>query len=237
MGGNAVPWFPPNAGRLPPVKRGFLSKGGVRSRKGVWPLGLGLWGGVGRGGRRGRAREGRRRWEEGEGGRLWLRGWGDGLVGVRGLWFGVGRRFGRRGWGSAGEEGAEEEGVVVGGGLGPGPSFTWPSSGGGTPGAPGRCKGGVWRGVKCSLTVPGRGRGGGSPSREDMRGRGVRGVVGDFPTLSRFWGGPPAPPRSAPSERVVLEGGLGRILSIGTSTPPTMTAEVVDMNSLGGGGS
>lgn len=52
-------------------------------------------------------------------------------------------------------------------------SFTLPSKGGGTPGVPGRWSGGVWRGTKDSLTVPGRENLGGSPSSEPMRGGGV----------------------------------------------------------------
>lgn len=67
-------------------------------------------------------------------------------------------------------------------------SFTLPSKGGGTPGAPGRWRGGVWRGTKGSLTVPGRGSLGGSPSNDDMSGGGV--------TLLPLG---PILPRSAPS--------------------------------------
>lgn len=51
-------------------------------------------------------------------------------------------------------------------------SFTLPSKGRGTAGAPGRWRGAAWRGIKCSLTVPGRGILGGSPSNDDMRGIG-----------------------------------------------------------------
>lgn len=91
-------------------------------------------------------------------------------------------------------------------------SFTLPSKGGGTPGVPGRWSGGAWRGTKDSLTVPGRGSLGGSPSNDVMRGEGTT----LFPLE-------PIPPRSAPSGRT--GGGIGRGRSTGTNTPPTMTAE------------
>lgn len=91
-------------------------------------------------------------------------------------------------------------------------SFTLPSRGGGTPGVPGRWRGGVWRGTKCSLTVPGRGCLGGSPRSDDMSGGGVT-----FLPLG------PIPPRSAMSG--FMEGGKDGAGSTGTRIPPTITAE------------
>lgn len=117
---------------------------------------------------------------------------------------------------AAGELGVEGEGVEdVGDGDGGGRfigSFTLPSKGGGTPGVPGRWRGGAWRGTKGSLTVPGRGSLGGSPNNDDMRGGGV--------TLFPLG---PIPPRSEPSG--LIGGGRDRGRSTGTNTPPTMTAE------------
>lgn len=119
---------------------------------------------------------------------------------------------------TAGELGVEGEVVEdVGEGEGDGGgrfrgSFTLPSKGGGTPGVPGRWRGGAWRGPNASLIVPGRGSLGGSPSKDDIRGGGAT----LFPLC-------PIPPRSAPSGLIC--GGRDRGRSIGTSTPPTMTAE------------
>lgn len=112
---------------------------------------------------------------------------------------------------TAGELGVEGEGVEdVGERGGRGSfrgSFTLPSKGRGTPGVPGRWRGGAWRGTKGSLTVPGRGSLGGSPSNDPMRGGG--------PILLPLG---PSPLRSTPS------GLTERGRSTGTSTPPTMTA-------------
>lgn len=118
-------------------------------------------------------------------------------------------------------EGEGVEHVGEGGGRGRlRGSFTRPSKGRGTPG---RCRRGAWRGPKGSLTVPGRGSLGGSPSNEDMRGGG--GIL--FPLG-------PIPPRSTPSG---LSGrGRERGRSIGTNTPPTMTAEGTEWWEGGGEG-
>lgn len=80
-----------------------------------------------------------------------------------------------------------------------GGSLTLPSKGGGTPREPGRWRGGALRGPKCSLTVPGRGNLGGSPSSEVIKGG----------------------PRSGPSALTGRE--RGKCRSTGTNTPPTMT--------------
>lgn len=167
--------------------------------------------------------EGRRR-RDGEGRWGWLgfgcRGWAGGLAG--GCW--SGEAWGRGSRGSPeGEGGVEEEGEGGGRLM---PSLTRPNKGGGAPGVPGRWRGGAWRGAKCSLTVPGRGILGGSPNREDMRGVGP-----PLPPL----GPPPIPPRSPPPSGRTW-GGRGSWRSMGTRTPPTMTAEG-GRKLRGGGGS
>ena len=117
--------------------------------------------------------------------------------------------------GELGVEGEAVEDAEEGEGDGRGRfrgSFTLPSKGGGTPGVPGRWRGGAWHGTKGSLTVPGRGILGGSPSNDVMRGGGAT-LFPLFPTLLR----------SAPSG--LIGGGRARGRSTGTKTPPTMTAE------------
>lgn len=114
--------------------------------------------------------------------------------------------------GELGVEGEAEEDVgerECGGRGRFGGSLTMPSKGGGTPGVPGRWRGGTLRGPKGSLTVPGRGNLGGSPSNDDMRGGAILAVLD--------------PPRSGPSGLTGRGSGRGR--STGTNTPPTMTAE------------
>lgn len=101
-------------------------------------------------------------------------------------------------------------------------SFTLPSKGKGTPGLPGRRRGGAWRGAKGSLTVPGRRCLGGSPSNDDMRGEGP-----NFPPLG------PSPPRSTLSGLTGRGRDGGR--STGTNTPPTTTAEGTAGLWVGGG--
>lgn len=123
---------------------------------------------------------------------------------------GVGRQFGE---GRRGRRSLDGEGVVgvVGVEGDGGPSRTRPKRGGGMPGAPGRWRGGAWRGRNCSFSVPGR------------RGKGLPLVEVALPVL-------------APSGRR-LAGGCGRTRSIGTKTPPTITADVGERGkSLGGAG-